>query len=246
MAKKQKSVEVPFYKYLWNFYSANKSMIKAEYKDLTKRILSHANPENPGAFLRKPQYEAFEIYVFLKEYLNNPRLSDLFNDWCHDEGKFCLKDTTLESGAQDLFAEEEAHRKLSDAAVIGPAVQQLENLRQGYSNYIFSLTMGTGKTILMALCIFYEFLLAKKYPKDERFCHNVLVLAPDTTVLQSLKEIQTFDKSKIFAAEYANVLDSILKFHFLEDDGISLPTMDGSDFNVIISTSQKNHSSQTS
>lgn len=239
MAKKQKSVEVPFYKYLWNFYSANKSMIKAEYKDLTKRILSHANPDNPGAFLRKPQYEAFEIYVFLKEYLNNPRLSDLFNDWCHDEGKFCLKDTTLVSGAQDLFAEEDEHRKLSDAAVIGPAIQQLENLRQGYSNYIFSLTMGTGKTILMALCIFYEFLLAKKYPKDERFCHNVLVLAPDTTVLQSLKEIQTFDKSKIFAAEYANVLDSILKFHFLEDDGISLSTMDGSDFNVIISTSQK-------
>ncbi len=69
--------------------------------------------------------------------------------------------------------------------------------------------MGTGKTILMALCIFYEFLLAKKYPKDERFCHNVLVLAPDTTVLQSLKEIQTFDKSKIFAPEYANVLDSV-------------------------------------
>lgn len=32
--------------------------------------------------------------------------------------------------------------------------------------------MGLGKTILMGTCIFYEFLLANKYPKDKRFCHN--------------------------------------------------------------------------
>lgn len=37
-----------------------------------------------------------------------------------------------------------------------------------YSNYIYALTMGTDKTILMATCIFYEFLLANKYPFDER------------------------------------------------------------------------------
>ena len=239
MAKKN-IVELPFYKYLWNFYSVHKAEIKSEYDPLTKRILSHANPENPGAFLRKPQYEAFEIYVFLKEYLDNPKLFDLFNDWRHNKGKFCVKDTQLlESISTDLFAEQEEMRKIEDAKIIEPAITQLQNLRQTYSNYIFSLTMGTGKTILMALCIFYEFLLAKKRPKDLRYCHNVLVLAPDTTVLQSLKEILTFDKSKIFSPEYANTLDTILKFHFLEDDGISLSTMDGSDFNVIISTSQK-------
>ncbi len=49
----------------------------------------------------------------------------------------------------------------------------------------------------MATCIFYEFLLANKYPRDKRFCHNALVLAPDKTVLDSLKEIFTFDKSKV-------------------------------------------------
>ena len=66
-----------------------------------------------------------------------------------------------------------------------------------YSNYIFALTMGTGKTILMATCIFYEFILANKFPKDERYCHNALVFAPDKTVLQSLREIQTFDLSLV-------------------------------------------------
>lgn len=234
MAKKKAEtiVETPFYKYLWSFYLNHKKEIKREYKDLTKKILSNADPSNSGSFLRKPQYEAFEIYVFLKEYLNNARLADLFEDWRNDEGKFKLSDTDFTSVEGDFFA---SH----DAANFAPAVQQLKNIQQDYTNYIFSLTMGTGKTILMALCIFYEFLLANKYPKDERYCHNALVLAPDTTVLQSLKEIQTFDKAKIFSEDYANRLDTILKFHFLEEDGIALSTADGSDFNLIISTSQK-------
>lgn len=56
--------------------------------------------------------------------------------------------------------------------------------------------MGTGKTILMATCIFYEFLLANRFPKDSHYVHNALVFAPDKTVLQSLKEIKTFDLKK--------------------------------------------------
>ena len=46
-----------------------------------------------------------------------------------------------------------------------------------YANYIFALTMGTGKTILMATCIFYEFLLANKFPADPQYCHNALILS---------------------------------------------------------------------
>ena len=75
--------------------------------------------------------------------------------------------------------------------------------------------MGTGKTILMATCIFYEFLLSNKFPSDERFCHNVLVFAPDKTVLNSLREIQTLDKSLVVPPEYVSFLDSNIKFHFL-------------------------------
>ena len=64
---------------------------------------------------------------------------------------------------------------------------------QIYPNYIYALTMGTGKTILMATCIFYEFLLANRFPKDPHYVHNALVFAPDKTVLQSLKEIKAAD-----------------------------------------------------
>jgi hypothetical protein len=55
--------------------------------------------------------------------------------------------------------------------------------------------MGLGKSRLMATCIMYEFLLANKYPKDKKYCHNALVFAPDKTVLKTLaNEIMEFDK----------------------------------------------------
>jgi hypothetical protein len=99
--------------------------------------------------------------------------------------------------------------------------------------------MGTGKTILMATCIFYDFILASKNPKDNRFCHNALVFAPDKTVLQSLKEIKTFDLNKVIPAEYCSFLISNIKFHFLDDASTTLNTIDGSDYNIIISNTQK-------
>lgn len=108
-----------------------------------------------------------------------------------------------------------------------------------YPSYIFALAMGTGKTILMATCIFYEFLLANKFPKDPKYCHNALVFAPDKTVLQSLKEIQTFDMRKVVPSEYVNFLSTHIKFHFLEESGTALSTIDRSRFNIIISNTQK-------
>ena len=248
MAKaKQNAIDFPFYRIMWQFYSANKKEIKKSYTNLTRTILVNAEPnkDNPNRFLRKPQYEAFEMYVFLKEYLANPRLADLFDDWHKNKMiesanenagvPFTFDNSQMYSDGNGLFSSLEFTNRDTLAAFFN----QLSDLKQDYANYIFALTMGTGKTILMALCIFYEFLLAHKYPKDERFCHNALVLAPDTTVLQSLKEIQTFDKAKVFTEKYANELNSIIKFHFLDEDGVALSTMDGSDFNLIISTSQK-------
>lgn len=236
MPKKSKEtiVDTPFYQYLWSFYADHKKEIWREYKPLTRGILSRADYTDASAFLRKPQYEAFEMYVFLKEFLNTPKLGELFENWCNNRGNFRYDRTpVLQSERQyKLF-------QYQDAESIKPSVAQLKKLQQDYANYIFALTMGTGKTILMAVCIFYEFLLANKYPQDELYCHNALVLAPDTTVRESLREIMTFDKSKVFAPSYAKILDTKLRFHFLEGDGISLNTLDGSDFNIIIANSQK-------
>nr|GEV52265.1 ATP-dependent DNA helicase PcrA [Tanacetum cinerariifolium] len=149
-----------------------------------------------SGYLRLPQYEALEMYVFLKEFCGNAPLHQVFRDWRESKGpfegrqRFTLKRGASGDGTLGLFEEE-------DAKAFDLAFQRLTENPAEYANYIFALTMGLGKTILMGTCIFYEFLLANKYPKDERFAHNAIVFAPDKTVLTSLREIQTFDKSRV-------------------------------------------------
>ena len=211
-----------FYQFLWEFYRSNRKKIRASYKDLTKKFLDF----NEDGFLRTPQFEALEMYVFLKEGLDNASVSQIFRQWREMEGHFSSRAQT------SLF--EEVNRAQYDAVF-----SNMRRFLRAYPNYIFALTMGTGKTILMATCIFYEFLLANKYPKDPRFCHNALVFAPDKTVLQALREIQTFDLTKVVPPEYVNFLTAHLKFHFLDEAGTALSTLDRSSFNLIISNTQK-------
>lgn len=228
------SIEFAFFKQLWRFYQDNRGTIRRHYRELTRKYLDYNDPANAGAFLRQPQFEALEIYVFLKEYLDNGKVAELFKAWAGKEGLFAgrTKAAIAQSGQLNLF--EELTKDQYDE--IYAAMRAFKRI---YPNYIFALTMGTGKTILMATCIFYEFILANKFPRDERYCHNALVFAPDTTVLQSLREIQTMEKRLVVPPEYINWLEANIKFHFLEDTGASLDVIDRSRYNVIISNTQK-------
>lgn len=224
-----------FYEQLKLFYEHNRGKIRSRYNDLTRKYLAYNDQEeNPSAYLRKPQFEALEMYVFIKEFMNNAQMYEMFDDWrnkrdafaeasyyaIHKNGQFSIGEDITNITTDKMF-------------------KQMKKYKESYPNYIYALTMGLGKTILMATCIFYEFLLANKYPKDDRFCHNALVFAPDKTVLESLREIITFDKTKVVPLEYARVLDANIKFHFLEESGTTLHTLDDSDFNIIISNTQK-------
>lgn len=234
MSKKNAfALDFAFYTYLWEFYNQNKKQIRSRYKLLSRKFLDFNDYQNPNAFLRQPQFEALEIYVFLKEYQNNKKIHSIFADWYEKKDGFESRgDLGLTVGEQySLFTMEIEEYKSVFA--------RMKKFELDYSNYIFALTMGTGKTILIATCIFYEFLLANKFPKDKRFCHNAIVFAPDKTVLESLREIQTFDKSKVIPPEYLAWLDSNLKIHFLEDTGTTLNTIDRSKYNIIISNTQK-------
>ncbi|MBY9068238.1 Tn7 transposase TnsA N-terminal domain-containing protein [Hyphomonas sp. WL0036] len=240
MPKEKKRIrqDFAFFQALLNFYADNNGTIRRRYKQLTKQLLDFNDPElRSDAYLRQPQFEALEIYVFLKEFGNNRHVHDMFREWARNEGVFeDFRTTGADSRGQssllgflDLEGEEqydEIFARLSERA-------------RSYPNYIFALTMGLGKTILMATCIFYEFLLANKFGRDMRFCKNALVFAPDKTVLQSLKEIQTFDLGLVVPPEYANFLRANLKFHFLDDTASTIGAQDGSSFNVIISNTQK-------
>lgn len=201
-----------FNQQLWYYYTTNRGKIRSRYNDLTRKFLAYNDSEeNPHAFLRKPQFEALEMYVFVKEFMNNKQVYEMFDDWRNRRDRF--------SDASYYAVDKGGQIRLFDAPTekqTDTIFKQMKKYREDYPNYIYALTMGLGKTILMATCIFYEFLLAKKYPRDKRFCHNALVFAPDKTVLQSLREIMTFDKTKVVPPEYARVLDANIKFHFLD------------------------------
>ena len=233
-AKRSQSVDLDFafFTQIWRFYSANRGQIRSYYKSLTKKILDFNDPSNGDAFLRQPQFEALEIYVFFKEFLGNAQVHEAFKDWAEGAGRFEGRTVSDRTGQLDVL--EEKAKEQYDGLY-----RQMRSNARAYSNYIFALTMGTGKTILMATCIFYEFILANKFPKDERFCHNALVFAPDKTVLQSLREIQTFDLKKVIPQEYVSFLTANIKFHFLDEAGTTLNSIDKSRFNIIISNTQK-------
>lgn len=230
------SLDFAFFNFLWEFYRGNRGTIRTHYKELTRKFLDFNNPDkNPKAFLRQPQYEALEVYIFLKEFMDNAKVEEVFKAWFEKTGRFAgrkeggiigesRQGDLLDRGTQDQY-------KTVFAAM-------RKNSRV-YPNYIFALTMGTGKTILMATCIFYEFLLGNKFEKDARYCHNALVFAPDKTVLQSLKEIESFDLAGVVPPEYVNFLTTHLRFHYLEEAGTSLSTLDRSRFNIVVSNTQK-------
>jgi hypothetical protein len=231
------SLDFAFFQFLWQFYQANRGAIRTHYKELTRKFLDFNNPDkNPKAFLRQPQFEALETYVFLKEFLGNAKVEEIFQQWFEKQGRFA------ERGEGGVVSGKAGQVGLFDAVTQDQYKAVFAAMRKNsrvYPNYIFALTMGTGKTILMATCIFYEFLLGNKFEKDARYCHNALVFAPDKTVLQSLKEIESFDLTRVVPPEYVNFLTTHLRFHYLEEAGTSLDTLDRSRFNIIVSNTQK-------
>jgi len=232
------SLDFTFFLFLWHFYQSNRGVIRTHYKELTRKFLDFNNPEkNPKAFLHQPQFEALETYIFLKEFLGNAKVEDIFQQWFEKQGRFAGRS---EGGVVSRQAQQQV--SMFDEITQEQYKTVFAAIRRNsrtYPNYIFALTMGTGKTILMATCIFYEFLLGNKFERDTRYCHNALVFAPDKTVLHSLKEIESFDLTRVVPPEYANFLTMHLRFYYLEETGTSLDTLDRSRFNIIVSNTQK-------
>lgn len=244
MARKksiQEDVSFAFFDYIRVFLKNEHKRVYKSFDAVSRKFLNFNNPSaNTKAFLRLPQFEALETYIFLKEFCQNQKLWQIFEEWYEKKGNFEGRSVAGVSatGELTLFDTTEVGAETTKE-VFKKVFSEIKSCQQAYPNYIFALTMGLGKTVLMATCIFYEFILAKKYPKSTLYCHNALVFAPDITVLDSLREIQTFDKSKVVPPEYLQTLNANTKFHFLSDAGGSLNIIDGSDCNLIVSNTQK-------
>lgn len=245
MARKKTTtatIDFPFYQYLQYFLRTEHKRVYSAFTPLSKKFLNYNNPkENAKAYLRVPQFEALETYVFLKEFCENQKLWQIFEQWYNKNGKFegRLFAGIDKKGQYGLFDVTETGQD-ETKGYFAQIFAQIKAMQQEYPNYIFALTMGLGKTVLMATSIFYEFLLANKYPRNPLYCHNAIIFVPDRTVRESvIQDVQNLDKQKVVPKEYLTWLDANLKFHFLDDNSSQLSTIDRSDYNIIISNSQK-------
>jgi hypothetical protein len=134
-----------------------------------------------------------------------------------------------------LVSKDKAFDLIGDTKAIDTLIEERFG-KSDYVNQVYALTMGSGKTILMATMCLYDFVLAYYHPDDKRFAKNALVFAPDTTIIESLKEIKTFDYSKVLPKEYHNILLNI-KYHYLESTDTALAPI--GNYNIIVTNSQK-------
>ncbi len=189
----------------------------------TLNILTHIKRVG---FLHKPQIEALETYIYLKEIIGNKSSLEVFKSLFENEKDMLLGLGVPRDEAFDLLGNKEKIEALM-AEKFGVS---------DYPNQVYALTMGAGKTILMAVMATYDFVLSFYHPDDKRFAKNALVFAPDTTIIESLKEIKTFDYTRVIPKEYQNILLNI-KYHYLESPETPLSPI--GNYNIIVSNSQK-------
>src|SRR3989344_1876093 len=202
---------------------------EAGYQGIEKETLNILKYNQRIGFLHKPQVEAFETYVYLKEIVGNKPTVEVVKSLFTSERDLILSLGLSEKEAFDLAYDKDRSKKIE-------SLLQKQYNGIDYANQVYALTMGAGKTILAALFMLYDFVLSSYHPNDKRFGKNALVFAPDTTIIESLKEIKTFDYSRVLPKEYLNIVLNI-KFHYLETPETPLQPI--GNYNVIVSNSQK-------
>lgn len=191
------------------------------------------------AALRDAQIEAIKTYLYLKIKCQNKPLWQLF---C--EGYFNA--TNLYDIYQKLNANAHAFMEylqlnqaalsLYDIALHLPKNDLQQYIHKNYTtidyeqifkslfynvsytDYLFSLPMGAGKTYLMAAFMYLDLYFALNEPNNKSFAHNFLILAPSglkSSIIPSLRKMKDFDVSWILPEPSASELKKLAKFEIL-------------------------------
>lgn len=192
--------------------------------------------------LRDAQIDAIKTYLFLKIACQGKPLWQLFA-----EGEFNETDVDAEeinAEARDVMTKNPAalalyqysRQKDRNGKQIAPELEQFirHHAREidyekvlkdifyqvTYSDYLFSLPMGAGKTYLMAAFIYIDLYFAQNEPHNPIWAHNFLILAPSglkSSIVPSLRSIQNFDVTWLFPAATAMQLKRLVKFEILDE-----------------------------
>lgn len=204
---------------------------KENNQSLINNILKHI--EDTG-MLRPPQKEAIETYLWIKFFGNNKKLSDMVREGLlYDEAVaqdydnyHTFKGNYVAQFLNQFFQDNDLknlHKKLvndpsgSTIDWNGLLDELLHNF--DYSNYLFSLPMGAGKTFLMACFIYLDLYFGTLFKNDKRFAHNFVVFAPQaskTAILPSLRTIKDFNPEWILPEVEADKLKQIITIEILD------------------------------
>jgi len=199
------------------------------YQGVEKETLNILTHIKKVGFLHEPQVKALETYIYLKEILGNKSSSEIVRAIFDNEKDLISSLGLTKEQAYELVFDKDKEEKIN---------KRIHEQYNGidYANQVYALTMGAGKTILMGTMMLYDFVLSFYHPEDNRFAKNTLVFAPDTTIIESLKEIKSFDYTKVLPREYQSVVLNI-KYHYLESTDTPLTPI--GNYNVVVSNSQK-------
>jgi len=183
--------------------------------------------------LRDVQIEAIKTYLYLKIACENKPLSRLFI-----EGKFNsldLENENLSTSARKYLQDTPSAAALYEYAKQQQIAKQIQDSPQSinydafwnkvfygvsYTEYLFSLPMGAGKTFLMACFIYLDLYFALNDPANKTFAHNFIIFAPSglkSSVIPSLKTIQKFQPSWVIPEPVASQIKKKLIFEVLDE-----------------------------
>ena len=192
--------------------------------------------------MRDAQIEAIKTYLFLKIACDARPLWQLFV-----EGRFNSYDfgqIELTEEARSVLRHNKAaaalfeYSRLTDrnGRQLAPDMEQFIKLHTeeinyervfrdifygvGYTDYLFSLPMGAGKTYLMAAFMYIDLYFALNEPDNRAFAHNFMVLAPSglkSSIVPSLKKIVDFDPSWVIPEPAASQIKRMMSFDILDE-----------------------------
>ena len=192
--------------------------------------------------MRDAQIEAIKTYLFLKVACKNQPLWKLFVNGVFNDTN--IGQVELTETARQVFSSNKAavalfqYSRINDRKGKQLAPELEKHIKQhadeidyeatfkkifydvSYTDYLFSLPMGAGKTYLMAAFIYLDLYFAQNEPDNPCFAHNFMVMAPSglkSSIVPSLKHIKEFDPSWIIPEPTATQLRRLIKFEILDE-----------------------------
>ncbi|MBR2867475.1 MAG: DEAD/DEAH box helicase family protein [Clostridia bacterium] len=191
--------------------------------------------------MRDAQVDAIKTYLFLKIACDCKPLEQLFRSGAFNT--INLDDIEISQSARSFLLDnpaacalfeyaclkndngEQVSVKLEKAIKSNPESIDYDKFFKdafygvSYSDYLFSLPMGAGKTYLMAAFIYLDLYFAINEPTNPAFAHNFIIFAPSglkSSVVPSLKTIQNFNPAWILPEPAATEIKRMISFEVLD------------------------------